>query len=150
MRPHLVALATLSIGSALAAQTATFARVGRGCGGSGGPPPLLNSRSLPRIGTTFNIDYTGPNGMTPVSDDRPNLLLGFAPLSVAIPMLTPLQPAGCTLLLQPTITIPMPPLPASTRYEASFPLMIPNDPSLLGVPFFLRTVRHGLSPTDVG
>ena len=113
---------------------ATFARFGTGCGGSGGPPPLLNSRVLPQLGTTFTLDYTGPNGVSPVSDDRPYFMIGFTPLSAPIPMITPLQPAGCTLYVDALSVLPMP--LNGTRYQSTMSIPIPNVQSMAGMQFF--------------
>ncbi len=119
-----------------ACPAASFERTGQGCGVVGGPPPLINSFDLPTIGSTFTLDYTGPNGVTPVGDDHPFFLIGFTPLSLPVPPITPSQPAGCTLYVDPVVTVDMP-LIGST-YQSQLDLTMPTGLDLLGLPFYAQ------------
>ncbi|MCB9880859.1 MAG: hypothetical protein H6834_03630 [Planctomycetes bacterium] len=129
-------LAALLVAGSITAQTASFTRIGTGCGSA--PPPLLNSRDVPRIGASFTITYTGPNSQTPVSMDIPVLLTGTQQVSVTIPQFSSIQPANCILYTIPIFTDVMP--WTGTRYQDTVTYQIPNDRNLLGANLYQQFV----------
>ena len=134
---RLTAVLILLLCSLASAQTASFARFGRGCTTSG-PPPLLNARTLPKLGTNFTVTYTGPNGRTPVSIDQPVLLTGRAQVNVTIPRFSNLQPGNCVLYTVPILLTVMP--WTGSRFQDSVTLAIPNSRTLLGLTLYQQFV----------
>lgn len=97
---------------------------------------MLNSRDLPTVGMPFQIDYQGPNGTTPVSDDHPYLLIGYPRIALPFPQISSLQPTNCTVYVDPQVTIAMP--PSGTSYATQITLPIPMDPALIGAAFYVQ------------
>ena len=137
MKIRALSFALLLLTPALSAQTASFSRYGSGCA-AGGPPPLLNSRDVPRLGSNFTVSYTGPNGNTPVSMDIPLLVTGFQQSLLTIPQFSAIQPANCALLTVPVLLELMPLL--GSAYQSQVTLAIPNDRNLLGLTLFQQWV----------
>jgi hypothetical protein len=132
---HRFVPALLLCTSFVAAQSVTM--YGTACGGAGGPPPRLGSRDVPAIGSPFTFDYSGPIGTTPVSNDHPHLLLGFAQLNVPVPPAISFF-TGCTLLADPVLVFPAPAMGTSYATQYTFP--VPNNPHLIGNTLYAQVV----------
>ncbi len=129
MRNPLV-LSLFLISAVLPAQSASVTNYGRGCELTSNPPPLIRANNLPKIGTTFQVRFIGPNSVTPVSQDQPVLVTGLSSAAVTIPPISSLQPANCQLLVNPLLFLFMP--RSGSAYLGQVDMPIPNNRSLLG------------------
>ena len=131
----------------LAAQTASATPFGTGCAVLG-QQLAIGATGLPQLGTTFTIDYTGPNVNTQVST-RPVLALGVQATAVPIPPFLPQQPATCTQYVVPDVLLAMAAQP-SGGFVTQVALTVPNDPALLGYQFvgqwFAIVIQCGFVP----
>lgn len=137
------AAALLTVGAA--AQQAAFAPFGVACSVPGAPTPAIGARGLPRLGTTFEVTFTGPNHNTSSAQQsaQPVLLTGLnaVPVPAAIPVGTfPQQPAGCWVFVFPDLAIPMPLARSGAAFESALALTVPNDPALIGATWFHQWV----------
>jgi hypothetical protein len=126
---------TLLVGLA-SAQTATFTTFGTGCTMQGQTLAIGNI-GLPQLGQICTITYTGPNtngGLATQVVAQPSLGLGFGLLNTPIPQILPQQPAGCQGYINPLVLIPMGPRIGIPIFQDTYDLLIPNNPSLLGLP----------------
>lgn len=115
---------------------ATTSNLGNGCASSAGPMQLT-SRTLPWIGSTFRTTTTGIalNGIS----------FGLVGLNASAVPLVALHPAGqpgCTLLLDPILTI----LCATAGGSADFALPLANQPALVGIPLHHQVLQAELTP----
>lgn len=128
--------------AALCAQAASFTPFGSGCTFQGQALSIGN-RGLPVLGTTFTIDYTGPNFTFSSGQQiaHPVLVLGFGQQTVPLPVgLLPQQPAGCTALITTDAFLPTAANPTQPVFDASIPFVVPNQPTLAGFAFFAQWV----------
>lgn len=131
MRTSLLPLFALS--TLLPAQ-ASFVPFGTGCSFLS-QTLAIGNQGLPRIGTTFQITYSGPNFTFNSAQQiaMPHLVLGFGPLFTPIPQsLLPQQPAGCAGFITPNAVIPAQPDPVLNVFQSAIPIMVPNNPMLIG------------------
>ena len=129
---------------ALGAQTATFTTFGASCGGA--EAPTLTAQGLPRLGTTYTVQYAGPNQSTFVQaciyrTSRPIHFLGVSRTgwgSLQLPYLVPMAltngDPGCNLLVSIEVATPM--VQIGTTFVSTMPIPLPNDPALLGGDLF--------------
>lgn len=141
MRPLLFVLLVLFAVAAPRAQQATFTPFGTACTFPGEPTPAIGARGLPRIGTSFDITYQGPNRAPGGSQQsvQPFLVTGLQLFSAPVPVPTflfPQQTAGCLVYVFPDIVLPMPIARGGMVFESSFTWAIPNDPALVGATWF--------------
>lgn len=141
-------LAASSLSFSATAQTAQVIHYGVGCSWNG-TPLAIGVQGAPQIGTTFTIDYTGPNFAGPLST-QPVLVLGTAPDSALIPTtFLPQQPGQCFVWVQPLLFAPMP-TAATGGFVLSQDVVVPNDATLLGLQFFAQwmatVVQCGIVP----
>src|SRR5690606_21124281 len=113
MKRLFVPLLVLAATAPLSAQAAAFRVFGQPCSAPNEPVPAIRSSGLPRIGTSFDVVWAGPNrnANTAQQTVQPWLVTGFAalPAPAVIPAwLLPQQPAGCQLLVRPDVVVPMP------------------------------------------
>lgn len=149
---HALVTSLCAVAIACTAVSQTVTQYGTACGATGGPPPrLYYTGALPVIGGNFILTYTGPNGgVAGVYDEHPHLLLGFAQTNVAIPASISFF-AGCTLLVQPVVTLPMP--VSGSGYASQYTLAVPNDPTVTGLTLNAQMVvlyQRFISPQTVG
>jgi hypothetical protein len=128
------------------AATPTWTRHGRGCAGSAGVP-LLDSASLPALGTTFLLQIASlPN--------QPGALylafgVGFATWNGSgLPAeLGAIGLPGCQLWIDPTVGAPL----AHGGSSTALPIVIPNEPALAGHAVATQAlVLDGASSNGVG
>ena len=136
-----LAFAFLACTSPVVAQAASFTVIGSPCTVTGEATPTIGVRGLPRVGTTFDVTYAGPNRTFDSAQTivRPYLVTGFALVTPPFVIPTTLlrrQPAGCSLYVTPDIVLPMPMSPAGPIFGSSVSLTIPNDPQLIGARWF--------------
>jgi hypothetical protein len=128
------------LAAAVPAQQASVTPYGQGCV-LNGQQLALQSRGLPRLGTTFTLVYSGPNFTFSSAQQRaqPWLLLGLQQLAIPVPPVLPQQPPGCFVYTTPDASVPMPPDPTGVaRFVDAFDLAVPNSPNLLGALFFAQ------------
>jgi len=115
---------------------ATTSNLGNGCASSAGPMQLT-SLNLPWIGSTFRSTTTGiaPNSIS-------FGLMGFTASAVPLVALHPAGLPGCTLLLDPILTI----LCATAGGSADFALALANQPALVGIPLYHQVLQAELTP----
>ncbi|MGE0144645.1 MAG: hypothetical protein AB7I19_16625 [Planctomycetota bacterium] len=123
-------LSVLALTATLAAQQAGFSTFGQACTVSGLSTPAISATGLPVLGSTFSIDYSGPNRATWPTELRPVFLYGIAPTNLSLDGMFRNQPAGCTLYVQPIDAVLMPPV--SILFASSVALSVPNQPVLAG------------------
>ncbi|MEO6593905.1 MAG: hypothetical protein ABIP94_04040 [Planctomycetota bacterium] len=112
------------------AQNASVALFGTGCTFNS-QPLAISVQGLPQLGTTFTINYSGPNLNNQLMI-RPALALGLASTNIPIPMsILPTQPSGCTQWIVPELISLMPTTPSGS-FVTQVSVTIPNDPSLTG------------------
>ncbi|MEM7205945.1 MAG: SGNH/GDSL hydrolase family protein [Planctomycetota bacterium] len=117
--------------------TAEYAAFGNGCGGTGAPAPDLvaSGGSRPVLGTTLQLQLTViPGGLAKagaVGASDATALGQPLPLSLTAAGLT-----GCHLLVSPDLVVPLP----AAGSLATWPLPIPNQPSLVGTWFYLQGI----------
>lgn len=121
----------------LCAQTASFTPIGTPCTAPREPTPMIGARGLPRIGTSFDVTYTGPNraAFSAQQSVQPFLITGlsFFPNPILVPTSTFFsQPAGCIVYVQPDIVMAMPLDTTGQSFEAAVTLAIPNNGALIG------------------
>ena len=144
----LAAIAAASLSFAATAQTAQVIPYGVGCSWNG-TPLAIGVQGAPQIGTTFTIDYSGPNLSSTLST-QPVLVLGTAPDGTTIPVtFLPQQPGGCFVWVQPLLFAAMPGAPTG-GFVTSQDVAVPNDATLLGLQFFAQwmatVVQCGFAP----
>jgi hypothetical protein len=120
--------------SPLLAQTATFAKIPFPCSGAGNATYTVSGP--PKLGTTMQIVYTGPNHGGGFSVQRPIFLLGLTMLGpISLPPEIPAIPAACYQTTSMEWAIWM---PGTTKFQDTVSLPIPNDPALRGFPFYVQ------------
>ncbi len=144
----LLSLSWASLLTPLAAQTATISVFGTGCTFAG-QTLAIGATGLPQLGTTFTIDYAGPNLNSQLST-MPLLGLGIAATNVPIPAtLAPQQPAGCTQWIVPDVLLAMPTTPAG-GFVTQAQVVVPNNAALIGFQFVAQwavfAVQCGIIP----
>jgi hypothetical protein len=130
MNPFRSLLPVLASTAVLAAQQAGFSTFGQACTVSGLSTPTISATGLPVLGSSFSIDYAGPNRATWPTELRPVFLYGLAPTNLPLDGMFRNQPTGCTLYVQPIDAVLMPPV--SISFASSVPLSVPNQPGLAG------------------
>lgn len=102
---------------------------GQGSAGFGGIVPKLGAAKCPAVGTVFQLTITSGRG------GRPGLLVA-GPLPAAVPLF------GGTLLVAPPWTtqgfVLSGPAGAPGAGNATVPIPLPNDPGLVGVPYYFQ------------
>lgn len=116
------------------AQFAAFQPFGQGCTVSGLPMPTIGATGLPQVGTTFSIDFTGPNRATWPTELHPVFMFGLSTANFPLDGLFNSQPAGCTLYLVPEMFLLMGP-GTGIGYATSVSLPVPNNFALVGFSF---------------
>ncbi len=134
IRP-LAAVLPFALAAILSAQQAAFVPFGQGCTFQS-QTLAIGNQGLPRIGSSFQVMYTGPNHQFNSAQQIawPQLFLGFGTLVTPLPQgLLPQQPPGCQGLITPDLAIPSN-IDQNGRptYENFVRLAIPNNPNLLG------------------
>ena len=132
-----IALAT----TAVRAQSASFSVIGTACSAPSEPTPAIAARGLPRIGTSFDVTYAGPNRTFSSAQQivQPFLITGLALSNPALMVpvgLLPQQPAGCLVYVQPDLVLAMPIDASGASFVSSVTLSIPNQPALVGATWF--------------
>lgn len=143
---------TLLLASApAAAQSASITPFGQGS--NCGPAITTGSTTLPRLGSTIQIDYQGPNTyflqQTGPDIRHPYLVLGRSNQSWGgVPLPWPLppglawnQPTGATLYVSLDVLLPMP-MVSPFAYATSVRFPIPNVPALIGVDVYAQFVTY--------
>ncbi len=123
--------------SPLLAQAATFAKIPFPCAGAGNATYTVSGP--PKLGTTMQIVYTGPNHGGGFGFERPIFLLG---LGMVGPLRVPTQdliPAACfqTTTMEWALW-----MPGARRYQDTVSLPIPNDATLRGFPFYVQWLLY--------
>ena len=140
MQHLLSALAAATLTALVGAQSPGITTFGTGCS-------ILRQQlsighlGTPRLGATFDLTYSGPNFIGNAAQQRawPFLTLGFQTTNVPIPPVFVQQPPGCTILVTPELTLPMPPDPTGApSYQAAMSFAVPNDPALTGGMMFAQ------------
>ncbi len=134
--------------ASLSAQNATITSFGTGCTFAN-QTLAIGATGLPQLGTTFTIDYSGPN-MNSTLSTQPLLGLGLASTNIPIPAtFLPQQPPGCTQWIVPDVLLAMPATPAGPFVTQS-PVTVPNDGALIGFQFTAQwavfAVQCGIVP----
>lgn len=125
-----------SLACTVTAQSAQVVQYGLGCSWNG-TPLAIGVQGAPQLGSTFTIDYSGPN-VAGVMQVQPVLVLGLAADSALIPAsFLPQQPAQCFAWVQPLLFAPMP-IAAIGGYVTTQDVVVPNDPTLIGMQFFAQ------------
>jgi hypothetical protein len=134
MKPAILCSLLLSVLAApLAAQAATVTPFGTGCTFVN-QTLAIGATGLPQLGTTFTIDYAGPNMNNQLST-QPILALGLAAANVPIPAtFLPQQPSGCSQLVVPDVLLAMGTTPAG-GFATQAPITVPNNAALIGFQF---------------
>jgi hypothetical protein len=129
-------LVASSLACPVAAQAAQVVQYGLGCSWNG-TPLAIGVQGTPQLGSTVTIDYSGPN-FAGVMQVQPVLVLGLAADSALIPVsFLPQQPAQCFAWVQPLLFAPMP-VATAGGYLDSQDIVVPNDPTLIGMQFFAQ------------
>jgi hypothetical protein len=136
------------LAAALPAQSATATPFGTGCTFVN-QTLAITATGLPQLGTTFTIDYAGPNLNNQLST-QPILALGLAATSLPIPVsFLPQQPPGCSQLVVPDVLLAMAATPAG-GFATQAPIAVPNNAALIGFQFVAQwavfAVQCGIIP----
>lgn len=130
-------LVVFSLCGASFAQTAAFVPFGLGCAFQGQTLSIGN-QGLPRLGTTFQVTYAGPNFTFSSGQQiaHPILVLGLGQQLVPLPTsLLPQQPPGCTAYITTDVFLPTVPDPTRAAFTSWVDIAVPNTPTLVGLVF---------------
>jgi len=140
LKKTITALTTTLLAAGLTCQ-ASVTTFGTGCALQTSTPsqtPSIGHTGMPRIGQTFALTYNGPNYTYNSAQQtaQPVLALGTQAIAVPLPPLNLIyQPTDCNAYLLPLVLIPMVPHATLPRFENSYDIALPNNPSLVGFQF---------------
>jgi hypothetical protein len=145
----------------LVAQSAAVIPFGTGCGA---PSQVLRmtTQGLPSLGGAVTLVYHGPNsyvvGHVTVDISHPHLLLGLSNsagpgfvLPLTLPPALTGGVAGCSLYVSSEWTFAMPRVVFGLGpFLDRQPLVIPNDPTLIGATLFAQWVAYRMDAPAFG